>query len=472
MRIRGIRPQPREILLLAACVVILLWQLFWPGFIGLADNRDFAKVSGRLCIGRADVADAGAYFAYFYPDYERSQHYCWESGVPTSQLLLASAASWIQEHAGNPQRFDIRWLGAIHALCFLVGWCLWLAALRPLQGAAWWIVTIAALWIFTDVGFISYLNSFYTDAAAFLGAMILLPASLLLLSNYEPRAAPVIWFGLGALLFITSKGQHGALAPLLVAFLLAAQWGQSGSRALKIALLTSLIAGSCWVLIETPYWYKAQSRFNLIFYKLLPISPSPARDLSELGLSQTDLPYIGQHAFLPSSPAFDRAWLEAFSHRGGHWKLAMFWLHHPLRALAILRLDLEKEAWQRRPLAFSNFQPESGRPPAAQTARFGSWSALRTRAVLSWPEHLVVWYALVLLGGPILALRAPPGFRRAIAWTLVLAGTLGLTEFLLTSLVDGRETDRHLLLFHLFTDVTLLLALTFLVSNRKWGVRT
>ena len=93
-----LRPASREIPLLAACAGILLWQLFLPGFIGLADNRDFAKVAGRLCIGRADVADAGAYYAYFYPDYQRSPQYCWESGIPTSQLLLARTASWLQLH--------------------------------------------------------------------------------------------------------------------------------------------------------------------------------------------------------------------------------------------------------------------------------------------------------------------------------------------------------------------------------------
>src|SRR6185437_12820904 len=159
MRTRGIRPAPREIALLAACVVILLWQLFLPGYIGLADNRDFAKVAGRLCIGRAGLYDADAYFSYFYSDYRRSPDYCWESGVPTSQLLLTRVASWVQVHAGNPQRFDIRWLGAVHALCFLCGWYLWLVAFRALRGAVWWIVTILALWIFTDVGYVSYLNT-------------------------------------------------------------------------------------------------------------------------------------------------------------------------------------------------------------------------------------------------------------------------------------------------------------------------
>src|SRR5580698_11509044 len=132
---------PREILLTGLCAAILAWQLFFPGYIGLADNRDFAKVAGRLCLGRPDGPTA--YYAYFHPDFERAQRYCWESGVPTSELALARAASWTEQRMGDPARFDLRWLGAIHALGFLAGWSLLLLALRPLTGAAWWVAVAA-----------------------------------------------------------------------------------------------------------------------------------------------------------------------------------------------------------------------------------------------------------------------------------------------------------------------------------------
>ncbi|MGH9647166.1 MAG: hypothetical protein ACRD4E_10150 [Bryobacteraceae bacterium] len=371
------------------------------------------------------------------------------------------------------QRFDIRWLGAVHALCFLAAWFLWLIAFRALRGAAWWIVTILALWIFTDVGYVSYLNTFYTDAAALLGAMIMLPSALWLLSTDEPRAAPIVWFALGSGLFLTSKGQHGALVPMIVAFLLAARWRDLRRyRALKLIFASLLIAGASWVLWKTPDWYKSQCRFNLVFAKILPNSLSPAQDLAELGLSQTDLPYIGQTAFFATSPALDPAWLEAFSHRGGYAQVAMFWLRHPARTLAILRMDLESEVWPRRPLGFSNFRREDGRPAAAQTTRFGSWSAWRTQVVRWWPEHLVVWYALVLLCGPILAWRASAGLGQAAAWTAVFAAVLGLIEYLLTSVADAAETQRHLLIFHWFTDITLLLAVTFAASKTRSALAT
>ena len=443
-----------------------------PGFIGLANNRDFAKVAGRLCIGRVD--EPSSYYAYFHPDYERAQRYCWESGVPTSQLALAWTASWIQQRLSDPTRFDIRWLGAIHAILFLAGWYILLVALRPLSGAAWWIAMAAALWIFTDVGIVSYLNTFYTDAAAIVGVMIMLPAALCLLTKEVPQNGPVLWFGMGALLFLTSKGQHGALAPVLVGFLLASRWQEPASRrtrVLKITVAMALIAGASWVWIETPRLYKAQPRFTLVFSKILLTSPAPSRDVEELGLSQSDLPLIGQHAFLPWSPAFDPVWLDAFSRRTSYGRVALFWLRHPWRTLATLRGDLEKEAWQRRPLEFSNLQPEAGRPPGTRTDQWGSWSALTSRFWRWWPMHATVWYALVLFLGPFLAQRAGPGFLGATAWVAVTAAILGAVEYLIASLADARETDRHLLLFHLFTDFTMFLALIYALG--RWsGIRS
>ncbi len=438
------RPSPREILGVAACAAILLWQLFLPGFIGLADNRDFAKVAGRLCIGRVD--ELASYYVYFHADYDRDPRYCWESGIPTSQVLLAQTASWLQQRVGDPKRFDIRWLGAIHAILFLAGWYTLLLALRPLEGVAWWIAVGAALWIFLDVGIVSYLNTFYTDAAGIVGAMIMLPAAVCLLTSDLPQTPMTVWFGFGALLFVTSKGQHAMLAPILVAFLLI----HSRKRALKAALSAALLAGAFWVLLDAPAWYRAQSRFTLIFAKLLPASGTPSQDAKELGLEQSDLPLIGQHAFLPYSPAFNPVWLDAFAHRSSFSRILLFWMHHPWRTLSVLHGDLALEAWKRRPLEFSNFQPQAGQPAGAQTSRWSSWSTITTRLSRWWPSLVVFWYALVLIFGPA-----------AARWIALLA----IGEFLIASLADARETDRHLLLFHFFTDFTVFLVFVRLAAS-------
>jgi hypothetical protein len=452
----------REIVPLLACGVILSWQLFLPGFIGLANNRDFAKVAGRLCIGRVDTPSS--YYVYFHPDFERAPRYCWDSQIPSSEAVLAHAASFVEKHLADPARFDIRWLGAVHAMVVMAAWWLLSRALRPLAGAAWWIAQAAALWMFLDISYIAYLNSFYTDAAAILGAGIMLAAALWLVSEASQRA-PFVWFSAGALLFLTAKAQHAALAPLLACFLLLSV-GRSVPRVLTVMCALAMVAGAAWTVLGIPDSYKAQARFNLAFSKILPASPSPRADVGELGLSESDLPLIGQHAFLPYSPAFDPAWLDAFSRRTSFARVALFWLRHPWRMLTTVRGDLDNQAWRRRPAEFSNYQPEAGRPPGALTGRFASSSALWTRISRAWPTSVVVWYALVFFIGMWRA-RSALGFSRAVAQVALLAATLGAVELFIASLADARETDRHLLLFHLFTDWTMFLALVYFLNSRS-----
>jgi len=229
-----------------------------------------------------------------------------------------------------------------------------------------------------------------------------------------------------------------------------------------------MLAAAAWTMLGMPDSYKAQARFNLTFSKILPGSPSPHMDAGELGLSESDLPLIGQHAFLPYSPAFDPAWLDAFSRRTSFARVALFWLRHPWRMLTTVRGDLDNEACRRRPAEFSNFQPEARQPPGALTGQFASWSALWTRISRAWPTSVVVWYALVFVMGAWLT-RSARGFGRAVLHVTLLAATLGAVELLIASLADARETDRHLLLFHLFTDWTMFLALVYFLNSRSSG---
>src|SRR5579864_2953505 len=83
-----------ETLFLLVCAAILAWQLFLPGFIGMANNADFGKVAGPLCI---EGADRGAdNFLFFQAEYLRGPTHCYRPGIPTSEIALAWLASTVQ----------------------------------------------------------------------------------------------------------------------------------------------------------------------------------------------------------------------------------------------------------------------------------------------------------------------------------------------------------------------------------------
>ena len=450
-------------LFLLLCAAILAWQLLLPGFIGMANNGDFPKVSGPLCLEGADHETEK--FVYFEPDYVRGPAFCYNPHIPSSEIVPAWMASSLELVLGDKTHFDIRWLGALHALIFTSAYYLLLLLLRSLNLVARMVMALAALWIFADVGFVAYLNTFYSDVPAMLGGLAAIFLAVLLARGRKISLPLLGLFGLAALFFVTSKAQHAVYGVIPAAAAAWFGWQSQSPRGRMAALLVAIAiaAGMIWVIGSTPGWYTAQSRFNLIFLKIVRSSKTPAQDLRELGLDESDARYSGMHVYLPGNPMLDEAYRNRFYARTSYSKVVMFYLRHPGRAFRILHSDLWLEAPLRR--LYSNFPKSYGRPPGAQTSRFGTWSSLRIWFFQLWPEHIAVWYALAILCAPLLAIREKSRFRGALLWTTLAVALAGAGEFCVASLADGAETFRHLWMFHVFTDITIFLAVVFGASK-------
>jgi hypothetical protein len=446
---------------LTLCAGILAWKLLLPGFIGMADNGDFGKVAGPLCLASAEPEREN----FFHSVYLRRNANCFQSHVVTSELALAGLASALERTIGDPNRFDIRWLGAIHAILFLAFYYSVLTLLRPLGGVVRFALSLLALWIFADIGLLAYFNSFYTDTAAALGGLAMAALSVHLLSAKRIAPAAIILFGLAAVLFLASKAQHGLLGaiPAGLAFLMGWRATRRPARIAAWLVGATLLAATVWIVAGTPGWYKSQARFNLVFFKITKSSSSPAQDLAELGLGPEDARYIGLDSYVRGGPMEDAAWAETFGARCTDGRVIQFYLRHPVRAMAILRADLEGQAWQRRVPGMANFRRESGRPDAAMANGLGSWSALRTWAFRKWPGLMVVWLLLLPPAAFLFVARNGP-WRPGLAWTILSVSLLALGEFGIASLADAIETPRHLLLFHLFADVSIFLGLVLASS--------
>jgi len=445
---------------LALCAGILAWKLLLPGFIGMANNGDFGKVAGSLCLASAEHEPEN----FFHPLYLREKANCFYAHVPTSEIALAWLASTAEQTIGDPARFDIRWLGAIHACIFLGFYYAVLRSLRPLAAISRFALSLLALWIFADVGLLAYCNSFYTDTAAALGALAAAMLAANLLAAKRPAPAALILFGLAALLLIASKAQHGVFGPIPAALAFLLGWRAAGKAPRATARLAgvALTAATVWILVSTPAWYKSQARFNLVFFKIASHSPSPSQDLAELGLGPEDARYIGMNSYTSGGPMENPAWVERFGARCTYGRVLRFYLTHPSRALAILQADLATQAWQRR-VPLSNFARQSGRPEGAMATSLGSWSDLRGWMARKWPAGILVWLVLLPAATFVPAFRDAP-WRRALRWTILAVSVAALGEFAIASLADAVETPRHLLMFHVYSDISIFLGLALAAS--------
>src|SRR5690349_11584082 len=124
--------------------VILGVQLFVPPYLGLANNGDFSKVLGLFSLGapREDV------YKYVNLTYRFDDSYHWEAGYYSSETLLAAAPIVLKRNLSKDASFDLRWMGLVHTLLFLLAVYLLQGLLTPVEGWRWFV-----LWAFTAIGF-------------------------------------------------------------------------------------------------------------------------------------------------------------------------------------------------------------------------------------------------------------------------------------------------------------------------------
>jgi hypothetical protein len=439
-----------ELLIVAVFAACIAFQLFVPPSVGLANNGDFAKMIGRFALGPA-IGDTSDEYKYFTAHWIFDPKFYWLADERSSELLPIDLALFVGWQLGRDQ-FDVRILGAIHALV----WIGCFAALLPMVRRFGYIPAIAALFVLSDVSYIAYCNTFYRDTATFL----FLAWAVVLWLHFMFSEKSALLYGLylaAAALTIASKAQH---APLAIFFLILAV-----VAALEFGGIWRKVVASLAALVLVPIAWstfdqvrggeKLAQVYAVIFTKILNKSREPDRDASELGLGPEYLQYAGHWPGLDGpNPMDDAGWRQEFERRTGQGAIVRFYLHHPRRAMIIIYRDLHSAA-AHRTTGLGNYERDTGHAPYSQTGAFAWWSAIRSALFRVAPWHILVWYA----GFVAFSIYALWFHRRIAILGMMLAG-MGIIELGISALGDAGETDRHLFVFHVITDFTILAALT------------
>jgi len=437
--------------------MVVLCQVAVPPTVGLADNGDFAKITGRFSL-RQQVAESDAYFHFATMRYVFDPKYYWDPGFISSETALAWVAIQARKTFMGNGSFDIRSLGILHSALFLAFFSLALPLLHYFPAWRRRILLGLSILVFGDIMYVEYYNSFFMDTPAFLflfgAAVFFLRARYL--PALKPPASP--FFLLCCYLFLLSKAQHAPLALPLIALsfsgcvLLWPSW-PALSRAIAAA---SLAACALFAYFHTPKGYANPPLFTIIFVALLPTAENPSRELRELGLDDSFLRYSGIDAYAPgSSPMADGKWSDKFGETTSYGRLGLFYLRHPWRAAQVLGLGLDEGTYQRPP-NIGNFDKTAGYPPSAKSYRFPLWSSLKM-FLFGERGWLYLVYFLAMLA---LVVRRCGGYGLGLGWMAALALAVG-------AMADAAETTRHLFIFNFLVDVTAIFAVASLLGPPK-----
>jgi hypothetical protein len=419
--------------------------------IGLADNGDFPKVLAHLEV--CDPDSARDVPKYVHPNYFINSHCYWDSRLASSETLFVRVLKQVAEWRG---RTSIRITGAgkAHLCVVLASLLILLWALHDGSAVFRFGIPPLVILIFSDVAYVSYLNSFYMDAASMV--FLMLTASLAVAALLRPRVWIAIAFGVAGPLLALSKTQHVVTGFLFAG--LAVWFALRGFRTAWAISAVAILSAGVLTIAMTPEDYKAEPLYSLIFYILVPTSQDRAAALTELGLPAEDLKLAGTHAYSPSSPVTTSTFRDEFIRQVSYGDLAMYYLHHPLVPLRLLGHGLTDFAPAMRPANIANYQREDGFPPGTLAHRFAVWSYLRAWSMFIFPAQMVIFYGIMGTGALLCIGRASWAARWPLYPLVLVLAISGAVEFVFGVLLDATETARHLFFFHVITEILIVCA--------------
>ena len=458
---------------LAFCVVVLALlacQLFLPPVLSVANDHDFEKILGPLCLGPVPTNNT-PYFDYTVLHFSYDPDSCIEWPMRTTNEAAFRAGLWLNHVFYSKTDFDLRFMGVVYGLIFFAGFVSLQRALRyvplPLSVAAqtaWIVITCNAVYVplFNTLYFDALSLATLTGALAGLGVVAL---------RQQVTARSILLASLWLAVLAGSKGQHAPLALLCIPAL----WIRHlrNRRGVLLARMggTAMILAGAWLSMSTmPRFYQGEATFTALFYRILPTVSNPTAWLAETRIPTSWSRYSGEVAFAEDVPLRDPYYAEQFGNWFGPVELIRLYLRHPSAAWLIARENLDEASMDRVRMKMSgiphrlgNYEESLGKPPQTLSHFFTIWAAIKDAM---FGDRPLVYLAYILIVIASAWLLAPPGWPMRILLAIV---SLSLAAEFAICMLDGADGGRHLTLFSYLLDLLVCCDVAF--AARKFLVK-
>jgi hypothetical protein len=444
-----------------AAVVLVVGLIMISPVIGIADSGDFARVLG---VSGLTAQDPNLSYYEQYIHYAH-QHYGYGGyklgGYISTHIILVALAGLIGKII-NSEMFDIRVLGACYSALFV--WAITLMVRNvPLANNRRNTIIVTALmafcllFVFGDIGYLAYFQSFFGEPYALIGMLLLVSSAVALASTDKPTGKLLALFVAAALAVATSKIQN---APLGFAFALLA-WRMFGLRVDRkwkqqtLIGMIVLVLGSALMIGVAPDRLRNTNLYQSIFYGVLKDSPDVARDMNELGIPEKYAVLAGTNYFqkdtaIPQKdPVLRREVLEKLSHKD----IAIYYLHHPSRFMQKLDKAASNSMFI-RPYYLGNYDQSAGKPPGAIAYTFSGWSQWKVEHMPRGPGWYAGVYVLYFAVLGVLWWRSSSRRLRLVAETLAVVALAGIFACIVPLIGDGEaDLGKHLFMFNVCFDM-------------------
>lgn len=466
---RYIKP---EIAAVLAAAFILIYVLMPVPVIGVADNGDFARIMSSVCLAHMTDEYTDNYFGYVSRQFRIVSSIPFPGGYFSTEIPIVAAAVMLCRSVSGSGIFDIRYLSAIYSIMFLISLYLIIKYCRVKAGnAAAWILAVLGVFVFADMGYISYFNSLYGEAVSVIFLLFSAGMVMWITSAKKPEIYMLLIFFAGMLMFAGAKVQNSPLGLVAAVYGLAILKLRPDRlwRKIVVSSVALLVAVSCFSYFTVSRDIKVCNKYQTVFYGILKDSPDPAADLRELGLD-TDLAVLaGTNYFMESYPIDIRSasFKQELYNSVSHLKIAGFYLRHPDRFLK--KLEVSANNGFKLKQGFGNYEKAPGIEYRQAAKRFSFWSNFKLAVLPHSLIFITIVFLLFFLAVILGFVRAKDINSRLLFGFFGYIGVTGLTQFMLPVIGDGEaDLSKHLFLFNVSFDmaaVTLIVLLAAAVAG-------
>lgn len=448
------------------CVLILLCILFLyvPSPVGLSDNGDFLRTTKPNYIEAVSPEDGRYVFQTEYkmdldPFYKLVTYDPESVGYFSPQFFLVTASKllnfgWNLLTNQDRENYNLFFLALLHILLLAFAYYLFLDHFK--EKKLWFQLTAAVLFLFLfcDMGYILYFNSFYAEGFQFVLALLAVGICLKL-----PNTNKIRWIILYYIVLILFSGAKYANIPIGIV-MGAVPFFLEQKRRKQAAVLFTLSAVVIVSLFSfVPEWMNNVTMYHSVFYGILKNSPTPEQDLKDLHLPEEYAVLANTNSYLTEydidihGEQFDRDFYQTVS----KVDVLRFYLTHPVRFLQKLNITAENTAYIRPPY-LSNYT--EGHERMTFCNRFSLWEHLRRGLKLD--SLLMITAVLALFVMMIIRRRD----KHTPLYIALLFSVLG--AFVLPVLGNGEaDLAKHTFAFIHFFDLCFLFIILWLIQ-RPW----
>lgn len=435
--------------------IISISMLFIPPYLGMSDDGSFSKVMNSVGIYNLND-NKDSYFNYYVKTYSTIPSDVIENSSYFSSLkILVRLALILDNIFTRDTVFDMRFMGLVYILIFIPTLMLIVkqAARRVNNFTEGAIIGIVGVLIFSDVSYITYFSSFYSEALVFVSFLLCIGSAL----SIQQEGKDMLWlfiYTISGMFLILSERQY-ALSGILLGTLAVSL---NFVRKHFIWKISCLIMGLILFISSVVSYYTVESGFSLaskyhsMTRGVLLESTNPEETLSEFGIqpNYAILTDTDANDFYPLTNPNNDNLKYGFYNKYDAKDIAFYYFRHPGAMISMIDIAV-KSAFDIRTSYSGNYEQSYGMPPKAKSLFWSIWSNFKSTSA---PK--TIGFLVILFLGVGIIFRKSILSRRStvVAETMILIAFVGLFQVILTIIMSGdSELNKHNFIFSVSVDL-------------------